>query len=29
MAAGSGKLLADLVAGRKPDIDPEGLRYRG
>ena len=29
MAAGSGKLLADLVAGRKPDIDPVGLRYRG
>jgi D-amino-acid dehydrogenase len=29
MAAGSGKLLADLIAGRKPDIDPEGLRYRG
>jgi len=29
MAAGSGKLLADLVAGRKPDIDPAGLLYRG
>jgi len=27
MAAGSGKLLADLVAGRKPDIDPTGLAY--
>jgi len=27
MAAGSGKLLADLVAGRKPDIDPVGLLY--
>jgi D-amino-acid dehydrogenase len=28
MAAGSGKLLADLVAGRRPDIDPAGLVYR-
>jgi D-amino-acid dehydrogenase len=28
MAAGSGKLLADLIAGRKPEIDPEGLLYR-
>jgi D-amino-acid dehydrogenase len=28
MASGSGKLLADLVAGRKPDIDPRGLLYR-
>jgi D-amino-acid dehydrogenase len=28
MACGSGKFLADLVAGRKPDIDPEGLVYR-
>lgn len=28
MAAGSGQLLADLVAGRKPEIDPEGLLYR-
>lgn len=27
MAAGSGKFLADLVAGRKPDIDPSGLVY--
>ena len=27
MAAGSGKFLADLVAGRKPDIDPKGLTY--
>lgn len=27
MAAGSGKLLADLVAGRKPEIDVEGLEY--
>jgi D-amino-acid dehydrogenase len=25
MAAGSGSLLADLVAGRKPAIDPVGL----
>jgi D-amino-acid dehydrogenase len=31
MAAGSGRLLADLVTGRTPDIDPDGLgidRYR-
>ena len=31
MAAGSGRLIADLVTGRTPDIDPEGLgidRYR-
>lgn len=31
MAAGSGRLIADLVTGRKPDIDPDGLgidRYR-
>jgi D-amino-acid dehydrogenase len=28
MACGSGKLLADIVAGRKPEIDPDGLRYR-
>ena len=28
MACGSGKLLADLVAGRAPDIDSEGLLYR-
>ncbi|MDX1432265.1 MAG: D-amino acid dehydrogenase [Gammaproteobacteria bacterium] len=27
MACGSGKLVADLVAGRAPDIDPEGLLY--
>jgi D-amino-acid dehydrogenase len=27
MAAGSGKFLADLVAGRRPDIDPKGLVY--
>ena len=25
MAAGSGRLVADLVIGRRPDIDPEGL----
>jgi D-amino-acid dehydrogenase len=25
MACGSGRLLADLVAGRKPEIDVEGL----
>lgn len=29
MACGSGKFLADLVAGRKPDIDPTGLVYKG
>ncbi|KRA00063.1 amino acid dehydrogenase [Mesorhizobium sp. Root157] len=28
MACGSGKFLADLVGGRKPEIDPEGLVYR-
>lgn len=28
MACGSGKFLADLVAGRKPEIDPTGLIYR-
>ncbi len=31
MAAGSGRLIADLMLGRRPDIDPEGLgieRYR-
>ncbi|PSJ60348.1 D-amino acid dehydrogenase [Pseudaminobacter soli (ex Li et al. 2025)] len=25
MACGSGKFLSDIVAGRKPDIDPQGL----
>jgi len=25
MACGSGKFLSDVVAGRKPDIDPQGL----
>lgn len=25
MAAGSGRLVADLVSGKKPDIDPSGL----
>ncbi|MBN8493615.1 MAG: D-amino acid dehydrogenase [Burkholderiales bacterium] len=32
MAAGTGRVIADLVAGRQPDIDIEGLtmaRYRG
>jgi D-amino-acid dehydrogenase len=29
MAAGSGQFLTDLVAGRKPEIDPQGLLYRG
>lgn len=29
MACGSGKFLADLIAGRKPDIDPQGLVYKG
>lgn len=28
MACGSGKLVADLIAGRQPDIDPAGLLYR-
>jgi D-amino-acid dehydrogenase len=28
MACGSGKFVSDLVAGRKPEIDPEGLVYR-
>jgi glycine/D-amino acid oxidase-like deaminating enzyme len=28
MAAGSGKLLADLIAARKPEIDPRRLCYR-
>ncbi|MER8994972.1 D-amino acid dehydrogenase [Mesorhizobium sp. M0074] len=28
MACGSGKFLADIVAGRKPEIDPQGLVYR-
>ena len=28
MACGSGKLVADLVSGRKPDIDTTGLLYR-
>ena len=27
MACGSGKLLSDLIAGRKPEIDPSGLLY--
>ena len=27
MACGSGKFVADLVAGRKPEIDPDGLLY--
>ena len=29
MACGSGKFVADLVAGRRPEIDPQGLLYRG
>lgn len=29
MACGSGKFLADLVGGRKPEIDPTGLVYKG
>ncbi len=29
MCCGSGKFVADLVAGRKPEIDPEGLLYEG
>jgi D-amino-acid dehydrogenase len=31
MACGSGRVLADIVSGKKPDIDLEGLsmeRYR-
>lgn len=27
MACGSGKFVADLVSGRKPEIDPDGLVY--
>ncbi len=27
MCCGSGKFVADLVGGRKPEIDPEGLLY--
>jgi D-amino-acid dehydrogenase len=27
MSCGSGKFVAGLVAGRKPEIDPEGLLY--
>jgi D-amino-acid dehydrogenase len=27
MACGSGKFTADLIAGRRPEIDPEGLLY--
>ncbi|MFW6077608.1 MAG: FAD-dependent oxidoreductase, partial [Hyphomicrobiales bacterium] len=27
MAAGSARFVADMVAGRKPEIDPEGLTY--
>jgi D-amino-acid dehydrogenase len=29
MSCGSGKFVADLVAGRKPEIDPAGLLYEG
>jgi D-amino-acid dehydrogenase len=25
MAAGSGKLVADIISGRQPDIDMDGL----
>jgi D-amino-acid dehydrogenase len=28
MACGSGKLVSDLVSGRRPDIDTAGLLYR-
>jgi D-amino-acid dehydrogenase len=28
MAAGSGKFVADMVSGRKPEIDTDGLTYR-
>jgi len=27
MACGSGRFVADIVAGRKPEIDPDGLLY--
>jgi D-amino-acid dehydrogenase len=29
MSCGSGKFVADLVVGRKPEIDPAGLLYEG
>jgi D-amino-acid dehydrogenase len=29
MSCGSGRFVADLVAGRKPEIDSEGLLYEG
>ena len=29
MSCGSGKFVADLVAGRQPEIDSEGLLYQG
>lgn len=29
MSCGSGKFVADLVAGRRPEIDSEGLLYEG
>jgi D-amino-acid dehydrogenase len=29
MSCGSGKFVADLVAGRRPEIDTEGLLYEG
>ncbi|WP_137929528.1 D-amino acid dehydrogenase [Mesorhizobium comanense] len=29
LACGSGKLITDLVAGRKPEVDPQGLIYKG
>jgi D-amino-acid dehydrogenase len=29
MACGSGKLVSDLIAARKPEIDPEGLLFAG
>lgn len=29
MAAGSGKFVADLISGRQPEIDAEGLVYEG
>lgn len=28
MACGSGRLVADLIAGREPEIDPAGLLYK-
>ena len=29
IAVGSGQFVTDLIAGRKPAIDPAGLLYKG